>query len=144
MPAVIRGRPTAHLLRSTMVGPVLAAGTAAAAVAVLQVVDPNEPGHLPACPFLTLTGWYCPGCGSLRMLHHLGEGDVVGAAAMNPLALLVVLALVAGWARWTRVVLTGQPRGAPLPGVVVWASLVVVVGFAVLRNLPAMGLLAPG
>lgn len=144
MPAVTEGRPSAHPLRRTAAGPVLAAGTAAAAVGLLQVVDPTESGHLPTCPFLALTGWYCPGCGSLRMLHHLGEGDVVGAAAMNPLALLMVPVLVAGWAVWTRRVLTGRSRRAPLPGWVVWAFLAVVIGFGVVRNLPAMGLLAPG
>jgi len=78
------------------------------------------------------------------MLHHLGEGDVVGAAAMNLLGLLTVLVLVAGRAGWTRRVLTGRSRGAPLPGWVVWAFLVAVIGFGVVRNLPAMGLPAPG
>ena len=133
-----------HLLGRTVLGPVLVAGAAVAMLGLLQVVDPTEPGHLPTCPFLALTGWFCPGCGSLRMLHHLGEADLVGAAAMNPLGLLMVLALLAYWLAWTRRVLTGRPRGAPLHGSVVWLFLVVVVVYAVLRNLPGLGLLAPG
>lgn len=130
--------------RGSLRGPVLAACTAAAGVLALQVLDPTEPGHLPTCPFLAVTGWLCPGCGSLRMLHHLGEGDVMAAAAMNPLALLGVVALVAGWAAWTRRVLTGRTGGLSLPPRAVWVSLLVVVVFAVLRNLPGLGLLAPG
>lgn len=133
-----------HPWHRRAVGPVLSAGTAVVAVGLLQVVDPTQPGHLPTCPFLALTGWYCPGCGSLRMLHHLGEGDVVGAAAMNPVALLMVVGLVAGWTVWTRQVLVRRSRGASLPGWVVWASVMLVIGFGVARNLPAMGLLAPG
>ena len=32
---------------------------------VVAVLDPNEPGHYPTCPFLRLTGLGVPGCGSL-------------------------------------------------------------------------------
>jgi len=142
--AAVRSRRVEHLLGRTLLGPVLVAGTAVGTLGLLQVVDPTEPGHLPTCPFLALTGWFCPGCGSLRMLHHLGEGDLVAAAGMNPLGLLMLLALVAYWVGWTRRVLTSRPRGAPLQGWVVWAFLVVVVVYAVVRNLPGMGLLAPG
>ena len=56
----------------------------------------------------------------------------------------IILALVAYWVAWTRRVVTGRPRSAPLAGWAVWTFLVVVVVYAVLRNLPGMGLLAPG
>ena len=69
--------------------PVLAVSVAGlAAGALLYVVDPNQPGHYPTCPFLALTGLYCPGCGALRATHDLLHGDVAGALARNPLAVL--------------------------------------------------------
>ena len=50
--------------------------------------------HIP-CIFKHLTGIPCPGCGTLRALQLLLQGDVVGSLRMNPLGLLlVVLAVV--------------------------------------------------
>ena len=37
----------------------------AMALGVLYVFDPREPGIYPVCPFFGLTGYQCPGCGSL-------------------------------------------------------------------------------
>ena len=50
--------------------PVGAAGLALAATAYVGLVDPNESGHYPTCPFLALTGRFCPGCGSLRAARN--------------------------------------------------------------------------
>lgn len=133
-----------HLWEHTLLGPAAVAAAAGGTIGLLQAVDPTEPGHYPTCPVLFLTGWFCPGCGSLRMLHHLGDGNVAEAWAMNPLGLVMVLALVLYWVGWTRRVVTGRARSAPLPAWAVWAFFVVVVGYAVLRNLPGMGVLAPG
>jgi len=133
-----------HVLTSTLLGPALVAAGAAGSVLTLQVLDPTEPGHLPTCPFLAATGFFCPGCGSLRMLHHLGSGDLAAAAAMNPLALVLLPVLALYWLQWVRRTVTGRSRGAPMPAWVVWGFLVVSVGYAVLRNLPGMAVLAPG
>jgi hypothetical protein len=145
-PVTAPGRATRlqHLLGSTLLGPGLTAAVAAGGMVLLQVVDPNEPGHYPTCPFLALTGAFCPGCGTMRMLHHLGSGDVGEAFWMNPLGFLLLPALVAYWLQWTHRVVTGSPRGAPLVGWVVWVFLAVVVAYWVLRNLPGFEVLAPG
>ncbi|MFC3687504.1 DUF2752 domain-containing protein [Aquipuribacter hungaricus] len=132
------------LLGTTLLGPALVAGAAAGSLLFLQVVDPTEPGHLPTCPVLTVTGLFCPGCGTLRMLHHLGDGDLVAAAAMNPLALVLLPVLVLYWLAWVRRTVTGRSRGTPAPAWVVWGFLVVCAVYAVLRNLPGMSVLAPG
>src|SRR5690606_39698923 len=50
-------------------------GTLAAAVVII-LRDPNASCIYPTCPFLYLTGWYCPGCGSLRALPALTHLDV--------------------------------------------------------------------
>lgn len=133
-----------RVLGRTPLGPALAASVAVAGLALLNRVDPNEPGHYPSCPFLLVSGLYCPGCGSMRMLHHLSEGDVVDAFWLNPLAFLLLPALLAYWLQWTYRVTTGRPRGAPLRSGLVWLFLLVVMAFWVLRNLPGLEFLAPG
>ena len=44
--------------------------------------------HLPIiCPFKTLTGISCPGCGMTRAFLALGEADFVGAFHLNPFSI---------------------------------------------------------
>jgi hypothetical protein len=54
--------------------------------------------HAPACPFLTITGIACPGCGMTRLGATIAQGDLGGALARDPagvafLALVVVAAV---------------------------------------------------
>jgi hypothetical protein len=120
-------------------------GLAAAAVGVLTValIDPNRPGRYPTCPFLAVTGHYCPGCGALRAVHALAHGDLGEALARNPLLVLAV-PLVAGiWVAWARRSVTGRPRAWLAPPWLLWSLLALVLAFWVLRNLPGATLLAP-
>ena len=39
----------------------------------------------PRCPFLTLTGWMCPGCGSQRAIHQALQGNLMESMRLNPL-----------------------------------------------------------
>lgn len=77
----------------------MAVGTAVLA-ARLAVVDPARPGHYPGCPFYTLTGLYCPGCGGLRALHDLTQGEIVAALSSNLLVTLAVPVCLGLWIRW--------------------------------------------
>jgi len=115
----------------------------AAAVGVVATVDPNEQGHYPTCPFLAVTGAFCPGCGSLRAVHAMAHGDLTSAIGLNVLTVLAIFALAAGWLQWVRRSWTGAPRTSVVPAPALWALLVVVVLFALLRNLPAGAALAP-
>lgn len=115
----------------------------AGALTVLAVVDPNTPGHYPTCPVYLVTGLYCPGCGALRCMHALTQGDLPGALAMNALLVLVAPAMVWFWVRWGLSVFGLRRRRAPAPVWVVWLVLVVEVVYAVLRNLPQFWWLAP-
>ncbi len=118
----------------------------AAGLALLYFVDPRNPGVFPACPFLGLTGCYCPGCGTLRALHVLLRGDVVSALGYNVLTVLALPLIAYSFG-------TGAMRAfglkAPSPVFVrpvwIWALLAGVVAFWVLRNLPVAPLtvLAP-
>src|SRR5262245_55658791 len=49
---------------------------------------------IPVCVFKAVTGWPCPTCGSTRAVGRLLEGDLPGAFAMNPLAVMVALAIL--------------------------------------------------
>ena len=130
-----------HLARLT--GPVGSVAAAAAAVAVVAVVDPNQPGRYPTCPFFALTGHWCPGCGTLRALHALTQGDLAAAAGLNLLVVagLPVLALI--WSRWLWRSWTGAPRARPAPPALIGALVVGVLLFGLVRNLPFGAVLAP-
>jgi hypothetical protein len=69
----------------------MAALAAIVGVWMLRNYDPNAPHSLfPPCMFKAFTGYYCIGCGLTRALHALVHGDIGGAFAMNPLAMLVL------------------------------------------------------
>jgi hypothetical protein len=116
----------------------------AIAATLVAFVDPHEPGHYPTCPSLLLTGWYCPGCGGLRMAHSVLHGDLAHAFSMNPLVLLLLPVLAHLWVRWT----VSTVRGVPMRSVLIRPK--VLAGFLALlalywiaRNLPFAQVLAP-
>jgi hypothetical protein len=123
-----------------------AAALALAGLVALSAFDPAESWLVPPCPFNLATGLYCPGCGSLRSLHHLLGGDLLGALDLNPLAVLLVPLLV--WHLASRLALAGLGRSLPSALDAPAASRVVLVSttaFWLLRNLPFLPfrLLAP-
>ncbi|GAA4624266.1 DUF2752 domain-containing protein [Cellulomonas oligotrophica] len=117
--------------------PLVLGGAAAAAVVLVAVRSPYEPLSYGICPSVLLLGVWCPGCGGLRATHDLAHLDLVGAWQANPLWVLVVPLLLAAWVRWLVLAARGRPVPAA-PGWLPWALLAVVVGFAVLRNVPAL------
>ena len=118
----------------------------AAGIAFLYALDPRNPGIFPACPFLSLTGCFCPGCGTLRALHMLFRGDVASAIGYN---VLTVLSLPFIAYSYSMGMMRAFRLKAPRPVFVhprwIWALLVAVVAFWVLRNLPVepLTMLAP-
>jgi hypothetical protein len=123
--------------------PAAVAASAVGALGFLAAVDPNEPGHYPTCPFLALTGYWCPGCGSLRALHAIAHGDLGTAMARNPFTVLAGIGLVVTWALWVRRSWLGRPRSWVAPPWLLYALLAGVVVFWVLRNLPGWTPLSP-
>lgn len=51
---------------------------------------------LPRCPFYSLTGYYCPGCGNTRSVIHLLHGDLIGSLRYNiaPVTLTIIAFLL--------------------------------------------------
>ena len=122
------------------------AATGLAAVGVVASVvllDPNEVGHYPTCPFLAVTGLPCPGCGSLRALHALSHGHLARAVGFNALTVALLPLLAVGWVVWVQYALGRRTRAPDVPGWVPPALAVVVPAFWLLRNLPFAAALAP-
>jgi hypothetical protein len=124
-------------IRTRLPAQLLVAGACAAAV-LLFLLDPAEAGCFPPCPFHALTGLHCPGCGTLRGLHHLLHGRVLTALGFNPLMVLCLPAVLYGLASWVSQRLNGRPL--PIPRVRaswIWGLLAVILLYWVARNIPA-------
>jgi hypothetical protein len=117
------------------------------AAVVLCVFDPSTSGIFPPCPLRYLTGWYCPGCGSLRAVHQLLHGHLRAAWAMNPLT--VVLLPFLSYGLISSALFEFRGRGLPEPFLRepwIRALCAAIILFGIVRNLPMhpLDLLAPG
>jgi hypothetical protein len=123
-----------------------ALGVAIAAVATLYWFAPDGESYYPGCPFFLTTGWYCPGCGSLRALHALLHGHFVEAVDLNAwLMLILPFGLSSGiWQIYSGIRLDRyMPSRSSM--VMVYIFLAAALLFGVARNLPVPALvwLAP-
>ena len=105
------------------------------ALGYVGMVDPHKPDSvLPICPFRLLTGWNCPACGGLRMVHDVLHGDLAAAITDN-VALLVGIPLLAIW------VLLRRRSGKTLLSPPAAATVVIaMLAWTVVRNLPGFPL----
>ena len=136
------------LLRNKYFALIISVTAALCAVLLYFFVDArNGNSILPQCPFYSLTGFYCPGCGSQRAFSALLHGDFFGASKFN---ILIVVALpfilysacvfVLNTFREKRIV-----QKIFYSTVFVKMVLIIVLLFWVLRNIPQypFSLLAP-
>ncbi|WP_062354849.1 DUF2752 domain-containing protein [Herbidospora yilanensis] len=129
---------------AAVVLPAAVGGLLAAATVFVAVVDPSRPGHFPPCPFLLVSGFYCPGCGGLRAVHALTRLDVGGALSFNPLFVAVAPFLVYLWAKWLSSAWRQRPLRTRLTApVAVWSFVALALLFGVFRNTPYGAFLAP-
>ena len=122
--------------RSFTVPSLLLAGSLALAAAVLFWFDPSRYGIYPVCFLHRTTGLLCPGCGSLRALHHLLHGRMITAVHFNA---FLVLGLPVLGAFALRALIRKARRQPPLPVVQpiwLWSAFVLLLLFGVARNLP--------
>ena len=127
-----------------MAAPALTIGGLGLAAVALHLRVAHVHGSWGLCPTAAL-GFYCPGCGGLRAVNDLTNGDLLGAASSNLAFLAALPFLVATlglWAvaRWRGVGLVVPARVA-VP--VAWIAATLLGVFTVLRNLPAGSWLAP-
>lgn len=129
--------------RSAVLIPLGVAASAMVAIAYVANVDPNAVGHYPTCPFLAVTGWYCPGCGTLRAVHALAHGDLMTAWSRNPLAVVGLGYLLVTWVLWFERTVTGRRPTWMAPPWVLYGVLGAILTFWVLRNIPGWTFLSP-
>ena len=125
--------------------PVLLAGVVVSLSVALHLRDPHESGSWGYCPWLLVTGTYCPGCGGLRAVNDLTRGDVMAAASSNLLFVSSIPLMAWLWLRsvgqrWRGV---REPLPGRLIGVAGAVAVFLVLAFWVVRNLPAAAWLAP-
>jgi hypothetical protein len=129
-----RLRPGGPLVAPLACGACLAAGAAYVAAA-----DPANGGVFLPCPFRSLTGLWCPGCGMTRATHHLFRGDLAQALRFNLFVVAVLTTIAAAWLVWL-----AQASGRSidwLRRIPVWAQAIAattLVAYAVVRNLPGV------
>ncbi|WPR50705.1 DUF2752 domain-containing protein [Streptomyces sp. S399] len=114
-----------------------------AAFAYVGTVDPNEPGHYPACPLLAHAGIWCPGCGGLRSAHAVWHGELATALQANALAVAGYALFAVGWLVWVVCAARGRPVRFSPSRAHAWAAGVVLACFSVARNMPQGGWLHP-
>lgn len=135
-----------------IVAPLVTGGSVAALTVALHFRDPHQHASWGLCPWLVLTGYYCPGCGGLRAVNDLTDGHVRAALSSNLLFVVAIPALLLGYGLWLRAAWNGPGQS----GREVWARqhpaimkstlalvVVAVVAFTVVRNLPGGSWLAP-
>jgi hypothetical protein len=133
--APVGSRPAGRWYRRRLYAALGSGAVLAGAVGYVGLVDPHKPDSVfPVCPFRLLTGWNCPACGGLRMVHDVLHGDLAAAITDN-VFLLIGIPMLAGW------VLLRRRSGKHLLPVPALASvLVAMVAWTVLRNLPGFPL----
>ena len=110
-------------------------------------LDPAKHTIFPRCVFNSLTGYYCPGCGSQRAIHSLLHLDFAGVVSYNFLFIPAFLIILYHYLH----PVFNRFLGLKLPNVFYfrstpWIILGVVILFWILRNIPVypFSVLAPG
>ena len=133
-------------VRERLIASAVVSTTLAALVYLFLFNPASGTAIYPSCPLRLLTGLYCPGCGTLRGLHQLLHGHIIGALSYNPLMVAALPFIGYAYLSYTLLALRGS--GLPrvfVPPVLIKVLFWVVIAFGVLRNIPAypFSLLAP-
>lgn len=103
-----------------------------------KLYNPLDENLFPKCPFRSITGYRCPGCGSQTSIHYLLNFDVKNAVRANLLLILSIPYVLAGFVfdliknpgekilKW-RKILFGTKA--------IYVVLIVIISFWILRNM---------
>jgi hypothetical protein len=114
----------------------------ALAAGVLRIFNPATAWFFPPCPFRALTGYLCPGCGTLRALHEILNGHLAAAFRLNPLMMLLLPYV--GYSGASSALETVFGRGLPcgfMRPAYIWMLLALILLYWTLRNTPLAALL---
>lgn len=67
-----------------------------ALILLFTFLDPSV-FPFPKCPFKSLTGLECPGCGSQRAIYHVLHGNIAESIRLNILFLPAIFYGLIGW-----------------------------------------------
>ncbi len=59
-------------------------------LAIYGKYDPAFYSFFPKCPFYSMTGYKCLGCGAQRATHQLLQGNIIGAFQYNALFVMAL------------------------------------------------------
>lgn len=111
------------------------------------VLDPAKHSLFPRCIFNSITGYYCPGCGSQRAIHSLLHLRLMDVVSYNFLFLPAALLILYHYLH----PLLNRFFGLKLPNILYhkltpWIIFMVIILFWIFRNIPVFpfSVLAPG
>jgi len=135
-PPVTRGR--------RIIAPGVTIGGLALATLALHVRDPHQHGSWGFCPSAAM-GFYCPGCGGLRAVNDLTNGDLGAALSSNVVVTALIPVAVVLLAVWSLDRWRGRSRHLPWNRLrpLVYGLLTLLVVFAMVRNTGQGAWLAP-
>ena len=115
-------------------------------IVLIVKINPETSSLFSPCIFHSLTGLYCPGCGTTRAVHQLLNGNFAQAFSFNPLMLLLLPFLGYSFLSFVSSFIVKKP----LPDIFAftgcgWILFGAIVLFGILRNIPyfPFNLLAP-
>jgi hypothetical protein len=109
----------------------------AAGAFVVGYFNPVTAGFFPQCPFHSLTGLNCPGCGLTRGFNALFQGDIFGALHFN--ALIPFYIVLFGYFVLSLILITTRGYGLSwkvFTPKLMFGFLIVALTYSVIRNLP--------
>lgn len=112
-----------------------------AAAFFLWQIHPAERGYVPECPLHQYTGLYCSGCGSLRSIHFMLQGQISAAWNMNPLTVLLIPPL--SFLAIAELFFHQYKWANRIKPLYLFLLVGLFITFGILRNIPAFSCLAP-
>ena len=104
---------------------------------VVYIYHPSTPVKMISSPFRQITGLYCPGCGTIRALTQLLQGNILKAISHNIFAVLFSPLLIWVILSNLSIVVRGKPLAKfELPSKYIWILLGTLIIFAIGRNIP--------
>ena len=95
------------------------------------------------CPFHSLTGLYCPGCGTTRMIKSLFQGQFYQAFRYNPLVFLMLPLFIFIFLDWLFTKQNHQRQIEKLEPFLWYILIIIFLSYGVMRNLKIFSFLIP-